>query len=289
MADVKWIKITTDLFDNRKIRQIENLPDGDGIIVIWVKMLCLAGNINDNGLLYITKEIPYTEEMLAQQFNRPLLLVKLALDTFVKFNMIEIVDDVFHISNWEKYQNIEGLEKIREQTRARVARHRENKKQISCNVTSNVTVTQSNAIDKEEDKENNILVSKDTNCQTDVQRVVNAWNELKHFGVKPISKLSSTSKRYKCLMARIREYGLEDVLTAIEQIKKSDFLQGKSKKRWAITFDWFVLPNNFPKVLEGNYSNAELEQTENAMFESLPQEESSNFEQENEELVGDDW
>lgn len=142
---------------------------------------------------------------------------------------------------------------------------------------------------KERKEESNILVSKDTNCQTDVQRVVNAWNELKHFGVKPISKLSSTSKRYKCLMARIREYGLEDVLTAIEQIKKSDFLQGKSKKGWAIRFDWFVLPNNFPKVLEGNYSNAELEQTENAMFESLPQEESSNFEQENEELVGDDW
>lgn len=63
MAEVKWIKIATEIFDNRKIKQIENLPDGDSIIVIWFKLLCLAGNINDNGMVYFTQEIPYTEQM----------------------------------------------------------------------------------------------------------------------------------------------------------------------------------------------------------------------------------
>ncbi len=310
MADVKWIKITTDLFDNRKIRQIENLPDGDGIIVIWVKMLCLAGNINDNGLLYITKEIPYTEEMLAQQFNRPLLLVKLALDAFVKFNMIEIIDDIFHISNWEKYQNIEGLEKIREQTRARVAKHREKQKQIECkendviqcNVTSNATVTQSNATDKEEEKEReeekNITVSKDTVCQTQVRRVIEAWNCLESFGIKPVSKVTSKSKRYASLMARIKERSLEDVLLAIERIKQSDFLCGRNKKGWVITFDWFVLPNNFPKVLEGNYDNGKpnngqtREENNNFTVQQSQKQENiqnSALQENEEELVGDDW
>lgn len=128
MADVKWIKITTDIFDNKKIKLIESMPEGDAIIVIWFKLLMTAGNINDGGNIYFTKDIPYTEQMLSTVFNRPLPVIQLALSTFEKFNMIEFVDDVIQVSNWQKYQNVDGLEKIREQTRARVAKHREQKR-----------------------------------------------------------------------------------------------------------------------------------------------------------------
>lgn len=100
----------------------------------------------------------------------------------------------------------------------------------------------------------NITGSKDPVCRTDVQRAVNEWNKLSDCGIRPISRLSNQSKRHESLKARIREYGIEDVLKAIRKIRGSDYLQGKVRK-WAITFDWFVLPNNFPKVLEGNYDN----------------------------------
>ena len=160
MAEVKWIKIATDIFDNQKIKVIESMPDGDAIIVIWFKILMLAGNVNDGGSVYFTKDIPYTDQMLATVFNRPLTTIQLALTTFEKFGMIEVVDDVIQLSNWEKYQNVDGLEKIREQNRIRVARHRE-KKKLECNVTSNVTVTQSNAIDIDKDKD--IDIEKDKN------------------------------------------------------------------------------------------------------------------------------
>ena len=158
MAEVKWIKIATDIFDNQKIKIIESMPEGDAIIVIWFKILMLAGNVNDGGSVYFTKDIPYTDQMLATVFNRPLTTIQLALNTFEKFGMIEVVDDVIQLSNWEKYQNVDGLEKIREQNRIRVARHRERKK-LECNVTSNVTVTHGNAIDIEED----IDIEKDKN------------------------------------------------------------------------------------------------------------------------------
>lgn len=155
MADVKWIKLASDIFDNRKIRQIEALPDGDAIIVIWIKLLCLAGNINDCGLIYFTKEIPYTEEMMATQFGRPLQTVKMALQVFKSFKMIEIERDILHISNWERYQNIDEMDRIREQTRKRVQQHRQRVKQalLDCNVTSNATVTQCNAIEEDKEKE----------------------------------------------------------------------------------------------------------------------------------------
>ena len=103
-----------------------------------------------------------------------------------------------------------------------------------------------------------ISVSKDTVRQTEsVRRIVAAWNQLEAYGIKSVIKLSSKSKRYDCLVARLKEYGEENILKAIENIKQSNFLQGKSsdRRKWFITFDWFVLPNNFPKVLEGNYSN----------------------------------
>jgi len=157
MADIKWIKIVTDIFDNRKIRQIEKLPDADAILIIWFKLLCLAGDINENGLIIMTKDIPYTDEMLATEFNKPIAVIRLALKIFEKFEMIEIINNIYCVSNWEKYQNIDGLEKIREQNRKRVAKHRAKQKMLvsnNSNVTSNVTVMQCNAIEEEIDKEN---------------------------------------------------------------------------------------------------------------------------------------
>lgn len=112
-------------------------------------------------------------------------------------------------------------------------------------------------IRNKEDK-NIYIVSNDTICQTqDVRRVVDKWNELEKYGIASIKKLSSGSNRYRMLNARIKQFSLDDVLTAIENIKHSSFLQGKSDSRrpWIITFDWFVKPNNFPKVLEGQYSD----------------------------------
>lgn len=101
----------------------------------------------------------------------------------------------------------------------------------------------------------NISLSEDNDCQTEtVQRVIRAWNTLSELGVKPVSKISSTSVRYKSLIARIKQNGIDDVLKAIENIRHSDFLTGK-KTDFVITFDWFVKPNNFNKVFDGNYAN----------------------------------
>ena len=129
MANVKWIKIDVNVFNNRKIRQIEKMPDGDTLLVIWFKLLCLAGTTNDNGLIYITPSVPFDPESLANEVGKPLNTVKLALSVFEKFGMIEIVDDIIGLCSWDKYQSTEGLEKIREQNRERARRYRDKKKQ----------------------------------------------------------------------------------------------------------------------------------------------------------------
>ena len=155
MAEIKWIKITTDIFDDEKMLLIESMPDADSLIVIWFKLLAFAGKSNNNGVFMLSNKIPYTDDMLSTIFRRPLNTVRLALTTFEQFGMIEYIGGVLTLPNWEKHQNIDGMEKIREQTKKRVAAHREKQKLLSGNVTRNVTVTDCNAIDKdkEEDKE----------------------------------------------------------------------------------------------------------------------------------------
>jgi predicted phage replisome organizer len=145
LAEVKWIKITTDMFDDEKIRLIESMPEGDAILVTWIKLLTLAGKTNDNGTIYLTETIPYTEDMLSTICRRPLQIIRLALQTFEKLEMIAIENGIINIVNWEKHQNIERLQQIREQTRTRVARFREKQRLLSEPVTlRNAEVTQQN-------------------------------------------------------------------------------------------------------------------------------------------------
>lgn len=133
MADVKWIKIAVDMFDNRKIKQIGSMPEGDSLLLMWVQLLCLAGNVNDGGFIYLTKEITYTDEMLATQFNKPISTVRLALKTFEQFGMIEIINNMIFLSSWEKYQSTDRLATIREKDRERKRRKREAEKLLPQN------------------------------------------------------------------------------------------------------------------------------------------------------------
>lgn len=130
MAEVKWIKLTTDIFDDEKILMIESLPTADTIIVIWFKLLAFAGKSNNNGVFMMSNRIPYTEDMLAAIFRRDSKLVSLALKTFEQFGMIEIIDNVITIPNWDKHQTLDAYEKKKERDRKLQAERRARQKAL---------------------------------------------------------------------------------------------------------------------------------------------------------------
>ncbi|EGO8959627.1 phage replisome organizer [Enterococcus faecalis] len=174
MAEISWIKLKTTMFDDEKIKLIQSMPEADAILVIWIRLLVLAGKTNDEGLIYIQKNMPYTEEMLATLFSKPVNVVRLALMTLQQFNMIDLNEDgLIAIENWDKHQNIEGMEKVRLKNAERVRKHRERKKQQaledknSGNVTCNVTVTDCNGtdIDKEIDIDKDKKNRSKTSCK----------------------------------------------------------------------------------------------------------------------------
>lgn len=147
------------MFEDEKIRLIESLPDADTLLIIWIKLLSQAGRTNANGYIFLSKNIPFTEEMLSTLFNRPIATVRLALQTFKQFGMIDITDDQYIcISNWEKHQNIDGLERVKQLNAERNKKYRERKKQqqlaLENKVEENdVCVTSRDDTDIEEDKE----------------------------------------------------------------------------------------------------------------------------------------
>ena len=158
MAEVSWIKLKVGMFDDSKIKYIEALPERDTIITIWVKLLTLAGKYNEQGYIMLSENLPYNEEMLANEFNRPLNSIRLALQTFETLGMTEIVQGVIKISNWEKHQNIEGLDKIREQNRLRKQKQRERQKLLPNNHVKSrdghaTELELEEELEREEDKE----------------------------------------------------------------------------------------------------------------------------------------
>ena len=131
MSDVRWIKIVTDIFDDEKILLIETLPEADSIIVIWFKLLCLAGKQNNSGVFLMNNRMAYTDKMFSTIFRRKEATVQLALRTFEEFGMIEIIDDAVTIPNWGKHQNIDSIENKKRYMREYMTVYREQQKRIA--------------------------------------------------------------------------------------------------------------------------------------------------------------
>ena len=154
MADVKWIKIVTDIFDDDKIRYIESTPNGDETIVIWFKLLCLAGKTTTTGLLMMTDRIAYTDEMLASVFNRKHKSVMLALNLFEELEMIERFDNKILIANWNKHQTLDKIETKRIKDREYQKNKRNELKKSYDNRTTVVEqISDNRSLEEEEDKE----------------------------------------------------------------------------------------------------------------------------------------
>lgn len=251
MADVGWIKLTTDMFDNRKIKHLRRLPEGNNIVLIWIMLLTMAGRCNSGGMIFLTENIPYTPKMLADELDFEENTVLLAIQALEQLNMVVTNCGYFSIAGWSEHQNIEGLDKIREQTRKRVAQYRENQKLLVGNVTRNVTVTESNATeeDKELDKDKELDIKKESiSCQQIV--------DLYHSICKSFPSVRSLSdSRRKAIRARLNTYSLEDFKTVFQNAESSSFLKGRNERNWTATFDWLIKDSNMAKVLEGNYAD----------------------------------
>ena len=222
MANVKWIKIVTDIFDDEKILLIETLPEADSIIVIWFKLLCLAGKQNNSGVFMLNDRMPYNERMFATIFRRKETTIQLALKTFEEFGMIEILDGAVTIPNWGKHQTLDQIEQKNEYMRNYMRRYREKQKLLACNANSK-TNSKANVSCAEEDKNKNKNKNKEPpypltefDFSNPLQEKVQEW-----LTYKTEKKDTYKPTGFKSLMLKIQkqaaEYGDQAVMDLIDE------------------------------------------------------------------------
>jgi len=255
MADVKWIKITTDIFDDEKMLLIESLPDANAIIVVWFKLLCLAGKMNNSGVFVMNNRIAYTDKMLSTIFRMKESTVQLALETFEQFGMIELIDGVITIPNWGKHQNLDQLEEKKQYMKEYMRNYREKQKSLSCK-TNSKTNSKANVSCLEEDIEKeidiDIEIEKEKEEKITCKQVVDLYHSIcvSYPSIKTISEA-----RKKAINARLKAYNLDDFRTLFEKAEASSFLKGSNDRNWSANFDWMIKDANMAKIIEGNYDN----------------------------------
>lgn len=263
MSDVKWIKITTDIFDDEKILLIESMPDAYEIITIWFKLLCLAGKQNNNGVFLLNDRIPYTDKMLATIFRMKDSTVQLALQTFEQFGMVELVDGVITIPNWGKHQSLERLESRKDYMRGYMKEYRE-KQQAQIAVNSPVNNVNSlrkhdvNAPEEEKEIEEEKEEEKDKRDGIGPSGIVALFHTYcpSYPKVKVISQARS-----KAIRARLKVYSKGQFVEMFKKAEASSFLKGANDRNWSANFDWLMKDSNFAKVLDGNYDDRGMPQS----------------------------
>jgi predicted phage replisome organizer len=280
MGDVSWIKIKVDMFDDEKIKLLQALPEGDSILIIWISLITLAGKSNAKGYLLVNEDLPYTDEMLATIFRKPISVVRLALSAFENYGMIERTSGAIYLVNFEKHQNLDKLNDIKEYNRIKKREQRDrlklsNNSQDTCqrNVLD-MSMTSQPCQDTEEDKEIekdiNISSSNEEDSQSDPKNVTkHDWNKIKDtyntickdlpkircIDDKRKSKIKSLMNAFdkaKILPSTSLYQRLEYIFTLADE---SDFLSGRKQPNTWCGFDWLINSTNAIKVIEGNYKN----------------------------------
>lgn len=225
MSSVKWIKIVTDIFDDEKILLIESLPGSDSIIVIWFKLLCLAGKNNNSGVFLLNDRIPYTEEMLATIFRKEVNTVRFALKTFSDFGMIELINNVITIPNWNKHQTLDAYEKKKERDRIYQKEKRakqklliESSKKSSDKSDDNSSDISSDVVALEEDKE------KEEEREEDID--INIYSEIiDYLNSKANTNYRVNNKKTRAsINARIAEGFTIDDFKKVIDIKSAEWI-----------------------------------------------------------------
>lgn len=249
-----WIRVYRKLEDNVLWKNNEPFDRRSA----WIDLLLMA-NYKDNEMLFDGKPFVVKCGQCLTSVRKLGVKWSWSKDRVLKFlRLLESIGMITKTStnkrtlitivNYEIYQGLLDTDKDTDQ---------DTDKDTDKDTDSPQTINKEYKEGKEGKKDNDVSsFHSDTlsDKKSDYDIIKEMWNELDGLGnIKGIRSING--KRKDSVRARLKQYSLDDFREAINKIKQSDFCQGKEKSGWTITFDWFILPSNFQKVLEGNYDN----------------------------------
>lgn len=291
MTDVKWVKLKVGMFDGESFKKIKRAKIGgqnfrDKLTAVWFELLDFAGKCNHGGAFINDHEIPFTSiDDISAMIDREPEELQLCMTYYINQGMIEIIDDIYQLSNWTKYQNEDKLSQIREQNRIRQANYRARKalkppvpelpegendvtqgvtSDVTRSVTGNVTntlpsissspsISKSKSISLEEMEGYGEEEKRSAGLRIDYMAIKEMYNTLcPSFP----SCISMSEARKKAIKARFTTgYTMEDFKMLFTKAEDSSFLKGHNDRNWIASFDWLIKDSSMAKVLSGNYDD----------------------------------
>ncbi len=302
MTDVKWVKLKVGMFDGESFKKIKRAKIGgekfrDKLTAVWFELMDFAGKCNHAGAFINSREIPFASiDEIAIMIDREPEELELCMQFFVNEGMVEIIDNIYQLSNWTQYQNEEGLEKIRERKRIAQANWRAKKaleaskiEENSADVDSTVDTTQVStdglpSISSSISISNNSisLVDKEiegcgekeekpASIRIDYMAIKAMYNEL---CPSLPSCVAMSEARKKAIKARFTSgYTMEHFRMLFLKAEASGFLKGRNGNNWVASFDWLIKDSSMAKVLGGNYDDRQPQPIQNAPQPPHPQRE----------------
>ena len=275
-----WMKLKESFMTSDTIDYFMSQPDGANYVVLY-QMLCLKTINTDGRLSRQIGEIiiPFDVEKIQRDCKWfSIDTIRVALNLYRQVGLIyEDVDGTLVMAD---HENLVGSETDWADKKKRQRASVEGVGTMSLPMSPNcppecpeIVPTENRDRDKSTENrgkskeiDGQPSSGEDGSCDSELthrpsqrQKVIDAWNTLSVYGIQPVRKIADGTQRADWLKARLNQYGLKAVLEAIARITQSEFLMGRNPKGWVITFDWFIRPNNFPKVYEGNYDARPVE------------------------------
>lgn len=258
MSDDKkyyYLKLKDNFFDGEEIIVLESMPDGHLYCNILLKLYLRS--LKNEGKLMFNDRIPYNSIILSQVVRHPVGVVEKSIAVFKDFGLIEVLDNgaiyMLDVQNYigksstEADRQREYQHRITDEKLLISPECKKSNKKSNSKSTPEIELKKEIDIDIEKEIDN---ISTKVVSSNKLQPIINKWNSLN------LSKIISIKgNRLKLLNARIKDYGETEVLRALDNVNLSGFLKGQNNTSWIITFDWLIKPNNFIKVLEGNYTD----------------------------------
>ena len=242
-----WLKLKENFFEEKQIKYLRSLPDGDKIVIAYLKMQLKS--LKTEGFIKYDSILPSNIDELAMVLDENTNTIKLMIGALQKVNAVEILDDgSFYMIAMQDLIGKEG------ESAERVRRFRKNEqlKALQCN--SDVTKCNTEIeieIEKEIEKEIDKDIDKE-NKKINYQQIADMYNDI-CISFPKCKSLSDARK--KAIKARLKTYSVGDFKNLFEIAEMSDFLKGNNDRNWNATFDWLIKDSNMAKVLDGNYNN----------------------------------
>ena len=292
MTDVKWVKLKVGMFDGESFKKIKRATIGgqkfrDKLTAVWFELLDFAGKCNHAGAFINSREIPFiSTDEIAIMIDREPDELELCMQFFVNEGMVEIIDNIYQLSNWTQYQNEDKLSQIREQNRIRQANYRarkalqapvddipEGQSNVTQSVTDNATRSVTGNVTSQLPSISSSYSYSISNSIEEIEEIEGCGekekppgsNRIDYMAIKAMynelcpsfpSCVSMSDARKKAIRARFTSgYTMEHFRILFLKAEASSFLKGHNSRNWIASFDWLIKDSSMAKVLSGNFDD----------------------------------